>query len=171
MKERAELGKTDLPLRKMWVAAHFRASCGTLSACYAKSQRSTNSFLMHLIMLPSEGDYLRFHRKISGLSLRELADVIGLAKEERISLHEQSREVPLLITAFGYEIAFHVPASQLFPRLYGSVHSEVESRLTALRERLERSAAKGHSATMVARKLRWLRARGDEGHGSSPFAK
>jgi transcriptional regulator with XRE-family HTH domain len=122
-------------------------------------------------MLPSEQNYLRFHRKISGLSLRELADVIGLTKEEQISLHEQSREMPLLITALGYEIAFQVPASRLFPGLYESVRNEVESRLTTLRDRLQGNAARGHSATMVARKLRWLRARRDEVQESSSFAK
>ena len=105
------------------------------------------------------------------MSLRELADVIGLTKEEQISLHEQSREMPLLITAFTYEITFHVPASRLFPGVYESVRNGVESRLTTLRERLQGSAAKGHSATMLARKLRWLRARGDAVRESSSFVK
>jgi hypothetical protein len=103
--------------------------------------------------------------------MRELADVIGLTKGEQISLHESSREMPLLITVFRYEITFQVPASRLFPGLYEAVHNEVESRLTTLRVRLKASAAKGRSATMVARKLRWLRARRDEEQESSSFTK
>lgn len=108
---------------------------------------------------PTLGSYLRTHRKRSGLSQRELAEVLGLVTVDQVSLHEQSREIPLLLTAIGYEIVFQVPLSQLLPGLYESASHSVEARLEAFELRLQNSNAKGRAAAFIARKLEWLCAR------------
>jgi len=105
---------------------------------------------------PPAGSYLRTHRKKSGLSQRELADILGLVSEWQISLHEQSREIPLLLTAMSYEIVFSIPLSRLFPGIYETLKINIEARLAALEERLQQSGIKGRAAALIARKLEWL---------------
>ena len=100
--------------------------------------------------------YLRTYRKKSGLSQSELAEVLGLISEWRISEHERSITIPRLLTAISYEIIFNVPISKLFPGVYETVRGNVESRLAELEARLQESDAKGRAATPIARKLEWI---------------
>ena len=100
--------------------------------------------------------YLRMYRKKSWLSQRELAEVLGLITEWRISEHERSISVPHLLTAMSYEIVFNVPISKLFPGIYETVRENIESRLGKLESRLQESNAKGRAAVPIARKLEWL---------------
>jgi len=102
------------------------------------------------------GSYLRTHRKRSGLSQRELADILGLLTEWQVSQHEKSLTVPILLTAMSYEILFRVPISRLFPGIYETVRDNVESRLAELEKRLQQSSTKGREAIRIARKLEWL---------------
>lgn len=101
-------------------------------------------------------NYLRMHRKKSWLSQRELADVLGLITEWRISEHERSITIPRFLTAISYEIVFNVPLSKLFPGIYETVRGNIESRLAELEARLQESEAKGRAAMSIARKLEWL---------------
>jgi|HubBroStandDraft_1064217.scaffolds.fasta_scaffold967215_1 transcriptional regulator with XRE-family HTH domain len=100
--------------------------------------------------------YLRTYRKKSGLSQSELAEVLGLISEWRISEHERSITIPRLLTAISYEIIFNVPISKLFPGVYETVRGNVESRLAELEARLQDSNAKGRAANPIARKLEWI---------------
>ena len=111
----------------------------------------------------SAGCYLRSYRKKSGLSQRELAEIIGVATEWQVSLHEQSREIPFLITAISYEMVFRVPLSRLFPGIYETLQQNIECRLAELEERLHQSTAKGRAATSIAQ------ARVDVGTGKCVF--
>lgn len=105
---------------------------------------------------PPVGSYLRTHRRKSGLSQRELADVLDIITERQISLHENSREIPIFLTAIGYEIVFGVPLAQLFPGVYETLRHKIEMRLTEMEERLTQSTAKGRAAAFIAHKLEWL---------------
>ena len=100
--------------------------------------------------------YLRMYRKKSGLSQRELAEVLGLITEWRISEHERSITVPRLLTAISYEVVFNAPLAKLFPGIYETVRGNIESRLAELEARLQQSDAKGHAAIPIARKLEWI---------------
>jgi transcriptional regulator with XRE-family HTH domain len=100
--------------------------------------------------------YLRTHRRKSGLSQRELADILGLITEWQVSAHERSVAVPLFLTAISYEIAFQVPVSKLFPGIYETLRQNIEGRLTELEIVLQQSTAKGRAAALIARKLEWL---------------
>jgi DNA-binding XRE family transcriptional regulator len=92
----------------------------------------------------------------SGLTQRELADLIGIIAHHQVSIHERSVGVPTLIVALSYHIVFSVPINELFPGLYKTVQLNVEERLAELENKLGESTAKGREAKTVARKLEWL---------------
>jgi len=96
------------------------------------------------------------YRKKSGLSQCELAEVLGLITEWRISEHERSITIPRLLTAISYEIIFNAPLSKLFPGIYGTVRGNIESRLTEFETQLHESNAKGRAAILIAKKLEWI---------------
>jgi DNA-binding XRE family transcriptional regulator len=101
-------------------------------------------------------NYIRMYRKRSWLSQRELAELLGLITEWRISEHERSITIPRLLTAISYEIVFQAPLSKLFPGIYETVQGNIESRLAELEARLQESDAKGRAAIPIARKLEWI---------------
>lgn len=104
----------------------------------------------------SVGTYLRFLRRKSGLSQRELARILGTVTGGQISRHERSVSPPTLIAAFGYQIVFRKPVSEMFPGLYHTIEAGVAERLEAFERELDESTAKGRAAAPVARRLEWL---------------
>jgi transcriptional regulator with XRE-family HTH domain len=76
----------------------------------------------------SVGTYLRFLRKNSGLSQQDLARILGSVSASQVSRHERSRSLPTILAAFGYQVVFHKPASEIFPGLYHAVEVGVEER-------------------------------------------
>ncbi|HEY1757838.1 MAG TPA: hypothetical protein VGG72_20885 [Bryobacteraceae bacterium] len=101
--------------------------------------------------------HVRFHRRKSGLSQRELAEILGSLGEAGISRHEHVVTHPkFLIAVMGYEIVFRVPIADLFPGVYETVELGIETRLTILEQKLQQSTAKGREAALIARKLEWL---------------
>jgi hypothetical protein len=60
------------------------------------------------------------------------------------------------LTAFGYEIIFRVPISELFPGLYQTVAVGIEERLAKMENELHQSTLKGRSAIPIACKLEFL---------------
>jgi len=101
-------------------------------------------------------NYLRTHRKKSGLSQRELASILGFLTEIQVSRHERSITIPGLLIALAYEVIFHVPISKMFPGLHITVEAGVEERLAELEHELHQSTAKGRKATSIARKIEFL---------------
>jgi transcriptional regulator with XRE-family HTH domain len=99
---------------------------------------------------------LRTLRKRSGLSQKELANILGFRSEVAISRHERSDSVPDLLTALGYEAIFRVPISELFPGMYQTVAVGLEERLAKLEDELHQSTAKGRNAAPIARVLEFL---------------
>ena len=100
--------------------------------------------------------YLRSHRLKSGMSQRELAELIGLIQHHQVSKHERSTAIPSLLVALSYEIVFCVSVAELFPGLYETVRMNVEERLLQMEKSLQESSAKGRRAYAVARRLEWL---------------
>jgi DNA-binding XRE family transcriptional regulator len=101
-------------------------------------------------------NYLRSHRRKSGLSQRELAHIVGYDTQAPVSEHERSVAIPALLIALSYEVVFRVPLSELFPALYRTVEVNIEEQLTRMEDELQQSSAKGHRAAYIARKLEWL---------------
>lgn len=100
--------------------------------------------------------YLRSHRKRSGLSQRDVAQILGYLHEGEVSRHEQFSSAPPLRIALGYEALFKVSVSELFPHEFNAVKQEVEQRLKRLAESLQNSTARGREATLIARKIEWM---------------
>lgn len=101
-------------------------------------------------------NYLRTHRRKSGLSQRELGSLLGYNDEGQVSRHERSKTVPPLIAAFAYEVIFRIPVSDLFPGIHTEVARQMEANLAALKENLQQRSGKGQGANMTAQKLIWL---------------
>jgi len=108
---------------------------------------------------PKLANYLKTHRKKSGLSQREVAAVLGFKDGGLISRHERSRHVPPLRHALAYEALFCVPVSILFGGLHETVRGDVETALEELEARLQDMSGKGPLASLRARKLEWLTVR------------
>jgi DNA-binding XRE family transcriptional regulator len=100
--------------------------------------------------------YLRSHRKRSGLSQREVGQLLGYPDQGSVSRHERLCCVPPLMTALGYQAIFHQPISELFPGAYESTRRVIEERLEKLKDDLHQRNAKGRTAAMIARKLEWM---------------
>jgi hypothetical protein len=92
----------------------------------------------------------------SGLSRRELAEVVGFLNKVQVARHERLDALPTLIAALSYQAIFKVPVAELFPGFYESIVDAVEERLSELERSLHDGSAKGRKAHVTARKIVWL---------------
>jgi len=104
----------------------------------------------------SAGNYLRTHRKRSGLSQHEVAGVLGIDNGGMVCRYELGRHLPPLLVALALEALFRVPISQLFRGLGETVEQSVEDRLLSLETELQSRSGKGPQAAITAKKLQWL---------------
>lgn len=111
----------------------------------------------------SVGTYLRFLRRKSGLSQKELARILGSVTASQVSRHERSIVAPTLAAAIGYEVVFRRLVSEIFVGFYHTIEVGVVERLGAFESELSDSTAKGRTATLVARRLEWLNERKSTG--------
>lgn len=104
---------------------------------------------------------IRFHRRKSGLSQRELGQVVGYRDEQTVARHECFHATPPLEVAISYEIVFRIPISEMFAELHDELEVKVEESLVQLEEQLGRRSALDRNALATARKLMWLSGRKD----------
>ena len=102
-------------------------------------------------------NYLRTHRRRTGLFQEEVAALLGASSGTKVSLHENFARRPALNAAFAYEIIFNRPARELFAGDYEEVRLAVRSRAELLAKRL-RDETREPRSLRVARKLELLRA-------------
>jgi DNA-binding XRE family transcriptional regulator len=100
--------------------------------------------------------YLRFHRKRSGLSQKDLGNLIGHLTKHQVSKHERAEVLPSLLSALAYEAVFRVPIAALYPGIYSTMQEGVDERLRELEANLQQSSAKGRAAHATAKTLVWL---------------
>ncbi len=105
------------------------------------------------------GNYLRAHRKKSGLHQREVALLAGCRSQWDVARHERSKTLPPLLVALSYEAIFQVPVSALFAGVSATVRDVIEANVTELERQLESKCAKGREAEVIAEKLKWLKER------------
>ena len=108
--------------------------------------------------LPVE-NYLKAHRKQSGLSQREIGKLLGYKDSGQISRHERSASVPSLAAALAYELIFRVPVATIFAGMRDTVERRVEEQLQVMKAGLEDRNAIDRDANLIAQKLVWLSAR------------
>lgn len=119
-------------------------------------QRSkTNPPIPSTMTFPAPGAPLRTLRLRSGLSQREVAEILGFKTDVPVFRHELSRTFPNLRTALGYEILFRVPISSQFQALYRSIEPIVEDGILELKRKLEEQSG-GSDAARTARKLEFF---------------
>lgn len=99
---------------------------------------------------------LRTLRMRSGLSQREVAELLGFRSDAAPLRHERSQSLPDLQTAIAYEIIFRVPISSQFPGLIRTIEPLVEERIAQLRKRLEDQPGRGPDAARDAHKLEFF---------------
>jgi transcriptional regulator with XRE-family HTH domain len=104
-------------------------------------------------------NYLKTHRKKTGLSQRELGLLVGYADEGQVSRHEMSKSLPSLSVALSYEAVFRVSLSVLFPELVDELTRMIEERLAEFGEELTKRNGRGRKANITAQKLIWIRER------------
>jgi transcriptional regulator with XRE-family HTH domain len=104
-------------------------------------------------------NYLRTHRKQSGLSQEEVAFLLGSEDDSRISQYEKRRRLPPLETALACEAIFGIPVSELFAGVREGIGKNIEKRRAELKNRLRAESPEGSAALMNAHKLRWIESR------------
>ena len=104
-------------------------------------------------------NYLKAHRKHSGLSQDEVAFLLGCESGAKVSRYEKRRRLPPLETALACEAVFGVPVSELFAGVREDVGKDIAKRRAALKSKLRAEAADGSAALINAHKLRWIEER------------
>jgi len=101
-------------------------------------------------------NYLRTHRKRSGLTQREIAFLLGWKTAGSLGRYEKRRRLPPLKTALACEEIFGISVGELFAGMRQEVGKDISKRRVQLRARLQTTAPKVNDARMTAHKLRWL---------------
>lgn len=87
-------------------------------------------------MGPALASYLRTHRKKSGLSQCEVAELLGLNSSQTISRYESLARIPSLRTALAFQVLFGAFPHRLFPALHTDVTKLTLARLRSLLDRI-----------------------------------
>ena len=106
-------------------------------------------------------NYLKTHRLKSGLSQRELGNLLGYKDAGQISRHELSKSLPPLTVALGYEAIFRVSITAIFADIRESIGRDIEERVLAMQKALKDRDGRDRDANMIARKLVWLNQRSE----------
>lgn len=94
--------------------------------------------------------HLRKHRRLWGLSAKELTVLLGLKDPARLSRLEHGKRTPSIEVAFACQVLFGVEPSKMFPQLYALA----EDRM--MRYIAERHLALAHSITATGKRKREL---------------
>ncbi len=105
---------------------------------------------MHTRPLPN---YLRAHRKRSGLSQDDLAFLLGCRRETKVTRYERFARQPRLQTAFACAIIFRVPAEALF----AGAHADARELVLRQARALLKIATTGAQSPAKERKIMVLR--------------
>ena len=114
-------------------------------------------------MLRALINYVRTHRRKTGLTQRDLAKLLGYDACGVIARHERCEGLPSLVRALSYEVLFQTQISEIFTGLTEIVEVELETRLTEFEIHLGEQSARGPGAAAIARKLEWLSERRGSG--------
>ena len=101
-------------------------------------------------------NYLRSHRKRSGLTQTEVAFLLGYEEGGQVSRYEKGHRLPTLRTAIAFATIFGVSPGALFSCIQMRVDKEVSSRIEQLHANLEKRRTEQRTTIAEARKIRWL---------------
>lgn len=80
--------------------------------------------------------YLRRERRAAGLSLEELAGLVGCRDVTQLSRVERGQREPSLSILIACRVLFDVQPEALFPKLYENTEARVARHVYALHEKL-----------------------------------
>lgn len=83
-------------------------------------------------------NYLRSHRKRTGLSQDDVAFLLGCQSGTKVSRYERFVRQPSLETVFACEVIFGVPARELFAGIFQKVERRTKQQAGRLVRRLSR---------------------------------
>lgn len=83
--------------------------------------------------MPSQ---LRLLRRSWGLTLREMADLLGFESPAHVSRLEQGKRTPSTETALACTALFGVPLQELFPQLAVEIEKRFQERAARLQQGL-----------------------------------
>lgn len=85
--------------------------------------------------------YLRTHRRVWGLTVKELAALIGLRSASHTSRLEYGKRTPKLEVAFACQVIFGIPPSEMFPHVHSLVEDRVMWNICQLHSALEKTTS------------------------------
>ncbi len=101
-------------------------------------------------------NYLRTHRKHSGLSQSELSFLVRLKNKSELSRYERNIRVPSLRTALACQELYGVAVSDLFAGLSDSVASDTRARMKRFQARLRGKADPKSAGSRIMQKFHWI---------------
>jgi transcriptional regulator with XRE-family HTH domain len=69
--------------------------------------------------------YLRTHRRLWGLTQKELAELVSLRNATHLSKVENGKHTPRLEVVLACQVIFGIPPSDMFPDVYAQVEDRV----------------------------------------------
>ena len=85
--------------------------------------------------------YLRTHRRVWGLTVKELAALIGLKSASHMSRIEHGKRTPKVEVALACQVIFGIPPSAMFPHVYTRVEDRVMWNIYQLHLALEKTTS------------------------------
>jgi transcriptional regulator with XRE-family HTH domain len=109
-------------------------------------------------------NYLRTHRKRTGLSQDEVAFLLGCRHGTKVSRYERNNRQPGLETALAYEVLLGTPVRELFVGIFEKVEAITLRRARVLARKLSAATRTPRNT----RKLELLRTITSSGPGLEP---
>ena len=101
-------------------------------------------------------NYLRTHRKHSGLSQGEVSFLVRLKNKSELSRYERNVRAPTLRTALACQELYGVAVSDLFAGLSDSVANDTRSRMERLQARLQAKVDPKITGNRIMKKFQWI---------------
>jgi len=101
-------------------------------------------------------NYLRTHRKHSGLSQSEVSFLIRLKDKSELSRYERSVRQPSLRTALACQEIYGVAVSDLFTGLSDSVAKDTRHQMKKLQTRLQANIEPEGMGNRIMQKFQWI---------------
>jgi transcriptional regulator with XRE-family HTH domain len=101
-------------------------------------------------------NYLRTHRKYSGLSQGEISFLVRLKDKSELSRYERSVRQPSLRTALACQELYGVAVSDLFAGLSDSVAKDTRHQMKRLQTRLQSQIEPESTGNRIVQKFQWI---------------
>lgn len=85
--------------------------------------------------------YLRTHRRVWGLTVKELAALIGFRSASHMSRIEHGKRSPKFEVALACQVIFGIPPSVMFPHVYTLVEDKVMWNIYQLHSAMEKTTS------------------------------